>query len=125
MQAAARADRGALKTLLSPDVEYRADGGGKVASLDKVLIGTGRVAGLYWAVENAFRERVAYRIVRVNGEPGLIRYIDGKVESVQSFCIDAGTISRIYVVRNPDKLQAIPALQTQSRTFDTSHGPVT
>jgi RNA polymerase sigma-70 factor (ECF subfamily) len=111
MQAAANADRAAMKTLLSADVEFRADGGGKVESLHKVLIGTGRVAGLYWAVDNAFRERVVYKMARVNGEPGLVRYIDGKVESVQSFCIHDGTISRIYVVRNPDKLQGIPLLQ--------------
>jgi RNA polymerase sigma-70 factor (ECF subfamily) len=102
--------------LLSADVEYRADGGGKVPSLHKVLIGTARVAGLYWAVDHAFRERVVYKMARVNGEPGLVRYIDGKVESVQSFCIHDGTISRIYVVRNPDKLQGIPHLQSlQSR----------
>lgn len=111
MQAAASADRDAMKSLLSADVEYRADGGGKVPSLDKLLVGTGRVAGLYWAVENAFPDRVFYKMARVNGEPGLIRYIDGKVESVQSFCIDEGQISRIYVVRNPEKLQSIPSLQ--------------
>ena len=111
MQAAAGADRDAMKTLLAADVEYRADGGGKVPSLHKVLVGTGRVAGLYWAVENAFRERVVYKMARVNGEFGLVRYIDGQVESVQSFCISDGTISRIYVVRNPDKLQGIPLLQ--------------
>lgn len=111
MQAAAGADRDAMKTLLSADVEYRADGGGKVPSLHKVLVGTGRVAGLYWAVDNAFRERVVYKMARVNGEFGLVRYIDGQVESVQSFCISDGTISRIYVVRNPDKLQGIPLLQ--------------
>ncbi|OON59846.1 RNA polymerase subunit sigma-24 [Massilia sp. KIM] len=110
MQAAASADRDAMKNLLSADVEYRADGGGKVPSLDKLLVGTGRVAGLYWAVEHAFPERVDYRMARVNGEPGLLRYIDGKLESVQSFCIDAGAITHIYVVRNPDKLQGIPSL---------------
>jgi RNA polymerase sigma-70 factor (ECF subfamily) len=110
MQAAASADRDAMKTLLSADVEYRADGGGKVPSLDKLLVGTGRVAGLYWAVEHAFPERVAYRMARVNGEPGLLRYIDGKLESVQSFCIHGGAITHIYVVRNPDKLQGIPSL---------------
>lgn len=109
MRAAANADRDAMKTLLAADVEYRADGGGKVPSLHKVLVGTARIAGLYWAVENAFRGRVAYRMARVNGEPGLIRYIDGDVESVQSFSIDDGSISRIYVVRNPDKLQAVPS----------------
>lgn len=79
MQAAAKADRDGMQTLLSGDVEFRADGGGKVPSLDKVLIGTGCVAGLVWAFENAFRERVVYRMARVNDEPGLTRYIDGKV----------------------------------------------
>lgn len=110
MRAAANADRDAMKTLLAADVEFRADGGGKVPSLHKVLVGTGRVAGLYWAVENAFRNRVAYRMARVNGEPGLVRYIEGKVESVQSFCIEDGRISRIDVVRNPDKLRGIPPM---------------
>lgn len=111
MQAATNADRNAMKMLLSSDVQFRADGGGKVEALHKTLAGAGRVAGVYWAVENAFRRRVAYRMATVNGQPGLVRYVDGCVESVQAFCFDENDrISEIYVVRNPDKLRGAPIL---------------
>jgi RNA polymerase sigma-70 factor (ECF subfamily) len=112
MQAARHADRNAMKMLLSDDVQFRADGGGKVEAIDKVLAGAGRVAGLYWAVENAFRGKVDYRMANVNGEPGLVRYIDGKVESVQAFRFENGAICAIYAVRNPDKLAHVPSLQS-------------
>jgi len=111
MRAAIGADRGAMKLLLSGDVQFRADGGGKVEAINKVLAGAARVAGLYWAVENAFPHRVVYRMATVNGEPGLIRYIDDAIESVQSFIIQNSQISHIYVVRNPDKLAHLPMLQ--------------
>lgn len=110
MQAATGADRDAMKMLLSDDVHFRADGGGKVAAIDKTLAGAKRVAGLYWAVENAFRGKVVYRMANVNGEPGLVRYIDGIVESVQAFSVEDGKIREIYVVRNPDKLVHAPPL---------------
>ena len=110
MQAAQRADRDAMKKLLSDDVQFRADGGGKVEAIDKVLAGAGRVAGLYWAVEHAFRGKVDYRMANVNGEPGLVRYIDGRVESVQAFRFENGEICEIYVIRNPDKLVHAPSL---------------
>lgn len=97
--------------LLSDDVQFRADGGGKVAALAKTLAGAKRVAGVYWAVENAFRGKVAYQMVTVNGEPGLVRYIDGTVESVQAFGFDeAGQICEVYVIRNPDKLTHAPSM---------------
>ena len=51
--------------------------------------------------------------VELNGEPGLLRFIDGELESAQSFEIDrtdAGErIVRIHVQRNPDKLARIVA----------------
>jgi len=45
----------------------------------------------------------------INGEPGLLRYLEGKLESAQSFVIDGTRIHAIYVVRNPDKLKDISA----------------
>ena len=110
MQAAQRADRDAMKRLLADDVQFRADGGGKVEAIHKVLVGAGRVAGLYWAVDHAFHGKVDYRMANVNGEPGLVRYIDGSVESVQAFRFEKGEICAIYVIRNPDKLVHTPSL---------------
>jgi RNA polymerase sigma-70 factor (ECF subfamily) len=50
---------------------------------------------------------VRYQHARVNGEPGLLRYVNGTLESAQSFVIEDGRIVAIYVVRNPDKLAHI------------------
>jgi RNA polymerase sigma-70 factor (ECF subfamily) len=57
-----------------------------------------------------FPRQATYRLARVNGEPGLLRYVEGKLESAQSFVIEDGRIAAIFVVRNPDKLAAIPPL---------------
>jgi RNA polymerase sigma-70 factor, ECF subfamily len=79
-----------------------------VKSFLRVLEGAGRVAGVYWSVEHAFPGRVAYRQALVNGEPGLLRYVDGRIESAQSFIVDAGRIVAAFVIRNPDKLAGAP-----------------
>lgn len=107
MQAAATADRAAMKALFAEDAQLVSDGGGKVRSFMKILSGAGRVAGVYWSVEHAYPGRVAYRPALVNGEPGLLRYVDGRIESAQSFVIEGGRILAAFVVRNPDKLAAI------------------
>lgn len=111
MQAAASGDREAMKTFLSGDVQLVSDGGGKVPSFGKILQGAARIAGVYWSVEHAFPGQVTYRMARINGEPGLVRYVNGVVESAQSFIVDGERIVAIYVIRNPDKLTGIGALE--------------
>ena len=111
MTAAASGDVAAMKLLMSDDVQLVSDGGGKVPSFMHKLHGAGRVAGVFWSVEHKFPSRVTYRAARVNGEAGLLRYVDGQLESVQAFIIDAGKIAAVFVVRNPDKLAGVPSIQ--------------
>lgn len=108
MQAASAGDRAAMKAMMSEEVQLVADGGGKVKSFMHILHGAGRVAGVYWALENQNPSQVAYRPAIINGEPGLLRYVGGRIESAQSFIIDAGRIVAVFVMRNPDKLTAVP-----------------
>jgi RNA polymerase sigma-70 factor, ECF subfamily len=110
MRAASTGDRDAMKSMLSPDVELVSDGGGKVSSFERVLRGAGCVAGTFWAVGHAAPGKVAYRLARVNGTRGLLRYVNGKVESAQSFATIEGRITAVYVMRNPDKLSGVPPL---------------
>ncbi|MBB3221329.1 RNA polymerase sigma factor SigJ [Pseudoduganella umbonata] len=110
MQAATGADREAMKTFLAGDVRLVSDGGGKVPSFGRILVGAARIAGVYWSVEHAHPGKVIYRMARVNGEPGIVRYVGGVVESAQAFIVDGGKIVAIYVVRNPDKLAGIAPL---------------
>jgi RNA polymerase sigma-70 factor, ECF subfamily len=108
MAAAQSGDRAAMKTLLADDVQLVADGGGKVNAYLRVLHGAGRVAGSFWSLENMYPQQVHYRPARVNGEPGLLRYVNGQLESAQSFLIEADRIVAVFIVRNPDKLSGVP-----------------
>ena len=108
MAAAQAGDRAAMKTMMADDVQLVSDGGGKIKSFLRILRGAGRVAGVFWSLEHRYPLNVAYRQARVNGEPGLLRYVEGKLESVQSFVIEDGRIAAVLVVRNPDKLGCIP-----------------
>ncbi|HEY4073027.1 MAG TPA: RNA polymerase sigma-70 factor [Herbaspirillum sp.] len=111
MQAAHNGGREAIKALLADNVEIIGDGGGKVPSFKKVLRGADRIANLYWVLSRNPGARVVYRIAQINGEPGLLRYIDGKLESAQAFVTDGECIVAIYAIRNPDKLAHIPLFE--------------
>ncbi len=108
MAAAQIGDRAAMKSLMADDVQLVADGGGKVNSYLRVLHGAGRVAGSFWSLEHMYPQQVTYRQARINGEPGLLRYVNGVLESAQSFLIDGDHIAAVFIVRNPDKLAGVP-----------------
>src|SRR5690606_30454591 len=109
-QAAASGDRSSIEALLADDVRMVSDGGGKVPSFQRVLEGSHRIANLYWVTGRRLAGRVDWRIARINGETGLVRYVDGQPESAQAFVTDGQRIVAIYSIRNPDKLAGIPPL---------------
>ena len=108
MQAAGRGDMAAMRAMLAGQAALVADGGGKVNSFRKILHGAGRVAGVFWSLEHQYPRQVVYRAARINGEAGLLRYVEGKLESAQAFRIEQGRIAAIFIIRNPDKLRALP-----------------
>jgi RNA polymerase sigma-70 factor (ECF subfamily) len=75
-----------------------------------VLRGGDRIANLYWATSRRLAGKVTYRMARINGEAGLLRYVHGELESAQAFVTDGDRIVAIYTVRNPEKLAGIPSL---------------
>ena len=109
MLAAQSGDRKAVQALLAEDAQLIGDGGGKVPSFPKPLVGPFRIANLYWALFLRMGAQVDYRMAFINGEPGLLRYVNGQIESAQAFVTDGERIVAIYAVRNPDKLVGIPA----------------
>ena len=48
------------------------------------------------------------RIVEVNGEPGIVSYVDGRPQSVFTLEVAGGRIRAIYIVTNPEKLSHLP-----------------
>ena len=109
MKAAQSGDRHAIEALLSEDAQLIGDGGGVVPSFPKPLVGPFRITNLYWALFRRLGAQVVYRMALINGEPGLLRYVDGRIESAQAFVTDGERVVAIYAVRNPDKLAGIPA----------------
>lgn len=108
IRAAQSCDRDAIQALLSEHVELVGDGGGKVPSLTKVLHGAFRIANLFWVSGRRWGAHAVYQHALINGEPGLLRYVDGKLESAMAIATNGEQIVGIYAVRNPDKLTHVP-----------------
>jgi RNA polymerase sigma-70 factor (ECF subfamily) len=105
-EASRSGQRDAIRALLADDAHLVGDGGGKLPSFTRIIQDAEQITKIYCELVRAMGN-VRYQHARVNGEPGLLRYVDEKLESAQSFVIENGRIVAIYVVRNPDKLAHI------------------
>lgn len=110
MQAARSGEREAIKALLAVDMQVVGDGGGKAPAFLEILRGADRIADLFRDFSQRLADRFVYRAALINGEAGLLRYVDGQPESALAFVTDGERIVAIYAVRNPDKLAGIPPL---------------
>ena len=104
----------ALKSLLAESAELIGDGGGKVTSFPRPLVGGQRIAQLFFATELRFKGQQRVELVNLNGQWGLLRYINGALESAQAYETDGNRIVRIYVQRNPDKLALLAAARPEA-----------
>jgi RNA polymerase sigma-70 factor (ECF subfamily) len=109
-------DADSLDSMLSPDSEFWADGGGKVSVASQAVITdrnriTKFFAGL-WSSKVLAGDDVKQEIKYVNSRPGLVvsRRLengDWQFDTIISFDFEDGKIARIYAQRNPDKLNAL------------------
>ena len=61
-----------------------------------------------WLLAMARRPPRSLRMATVNGAPGLVMRDAGGVLTVIAFTIDAGRITALDVMRNPDQLSTVP-----------------
>ncbi|MEM5456522.1 RNA polymerase sigma-70 factor [Paraburkholderia phytofirmans] len=108
-QALQHGDFHAINALLAEDATLIGDGGGKVQSFPKPMAGGRRIAQLFYASSRRYGDELSVKLVVLNGQWALLRFIEGKLESAQSFETDGERIVRIHVQRNPDKLARIAA----------------
>ncbi len=97
-------DIDALLHLLDPDATVIADGGGLVSTVLRPIEGAEQIA---WYYINLARRKPGMTMheTLVNGQPGLIGQEDGVTVTVYAFAIADGRVTRIWAVRNPEKLQ--------------------
>jgi RNA polymerase sigma-70 factor (ECF subfamily) len=94
-----------LVALLAEDVVLHSDGGGKAIAVPNIVQGSNNVArGILGGFKKLVPENLIRRLVLINGEPGLVNYLDGKPHSVLTIDLSEGKIQTIYIVTNPEKL---------------------
>ena len=108
-EAAASGRFAALQGLLAEDAQLIGDGGGIVPSFGVPLVGSRRIAQLFYATHRRFGDAVRYEVVVLNGQWGLLRFIGNTLESAQSFETDGERILTLHGQRNPDKLARMAA----------------
>ncbi|MFJ8976893.1 RNA polymerase sigma factor SigJ [Streptomyces sp. NPDC102282] len=97
-------DIAALVDLLDPAAVMTADGGGMVGTVLRPVEGGAHIAR--YMVALADRAPGLELLERsVNGAPGLVARRAGVVTTVASFDVTDGLVTRIWVVRNPEKLR--------------------
>jgi RNA polymerase sigma factor (sigma-70 family) len=97
-------DIGALIGLLDPGATLTADGGGLAIAALHPIEGGEQIAR--YAADLARRAGdLALLECMVNGQPGLVARAEGVIVTVFAFDIAGDRITRIWAVRNPDKLR--------------------
>jgi RNA polymerase sigma-70 factor (ECF subfamily) len=104
-EAAGAGDEEALLSLFAEDATLTSDGGGVVPAARKVVRGRRRIARLFLVLARRLRGRMAQTILTINGEPGLVTFLDGAPLTATSFETDGRTILALYNVLNPEKLK--------------------
>jgi RNA polymerase sigma-70 factor (ECF subfamily) len=94
-------------SLLTDDVVIWTDGGGKVKSAPRPVVGPWRAARFLIHVAKDLPAGVAIREETLNGQPGVVFEVDGEVTSAVVVDVLGGRIAGIRVVANPEKLTAL------------------
>ncbi|GAB2662811.1 RNA polymerase sigma factor SigJ [Nocardia goodfellowii] len=97
-------DIAALISVLDPRATATADGGGLVPAFLDPIIGGAQIARA-WMELAALAPAPTLLERTVNGQPGLVAELDGVIISVYAFDIADSRITRIWVIRNPEKLR--------------------
>jgi RNA polymerase sigma-70 factor, ECF subfamily len=110
----ATGDPAQFASMLSQDVVALSDGGGKATAAVMPVFGIDRVSRFLAGLSRKGAGGATnVRVMDVNGEPALVLEARDSVITVMTIELDAECrISRILIVRNPDKLPSrLPALQ--------------
>jgi RNA polymerase sigma-70 factor, ECF subfamily len=112
LEAVETGEMNGLVDLLSKDVVLYSDGGGKAIAVPNEVHGAGNVArGILGGLKRLVPKTLIRRLAQINGEPGLVNYLDGKPHSVLTIDVDGDRIRAIYVITNPEKLAHFPIVQ--------------
>jgi RNA polymerase sigma-70 factor (ECF subfamily) len=110
LQATSTGDLDGLVSVLASDVVLHTDGGGKAPALPNLVHGATNVARAILGGLKKFAPRnQVVRQVEINGEQGIVSYLNGQPVSALVLHADGDRVQAIYVINNPAKLAHMPA----------------
>ncbi|MCC5809244.1 MAG: RNA polymerase sigma factor SigJ [Ectothiorhodospiraceae bacterium] len=99
-----REDSEAFVNLLAEEVSWVSDGGGKAVAATRVVRGIRAASRLAMGLARRWRGQWQATGETVNGQPGIMLQVGGRLQSVMMLETDGRRVLRIYSVVNPDKL---------------------
>ena len=99
-----------LMSLLARDAELHIDGGA-AAPMPNVISGADKVARGLTAGSRNLPAGLVMRPATINGDAGVVTYVDGRPYSVLVIDVRNGLVQGVYIVADPDKLKHLPALE--------------
>ncbi|GHF29193.1 RNA polymerase sigma factor SigJ [Streptomyces fumanus] len=108
LAAAAGGDLDALLALLAPGVRLVGDSGGKSKAPLRVLENADKVGRFLAGAARKGVPDADYRLLELNGGPALLVLSGGRPDAVFQLDVADGLIQTVYIIRNPDKLRALP-----------------
>ncbi|WP_030261369.1 RNA polymerase sigma-70 factor [Streptomyces violens] len=109
LAAAAGDDLQGLIGLLADDVRLVGDSGGKAKAPLRVIETADKVGRFLVGISKAPAADLRFGFAELNGGVALVGRVGDRVDTVFQLDVVDGRIQTIYVVRNPDKLAAVPA----------------
>lgn len=108
-QAMANGEFKLLTALLADDAELVGDGGGRTTAFAQPMLGGRRIAQVFLASKLRYKGELRIDVAQINGKLAILRFIAGKLESVQAIETDGERVIAVLVQRNPEKLAKIAA----------------
>jgi RNA polymerase sigma-70 factor (ECF subfamily) len=109
-KAAYTSDEAVLLDIFSPEIAVVSDGGGRVTAARKIVTGLQKVVRIFTVALPPSLDRLTWKAVDINGEPGLVEYYDGEPFAANTFEIEHGKIVGLYRIMNPEKLRLLKDL---------------
>lgn len=104
MEASKTGQLDSLVGVLKEDIALYSDGGGKVSAAKNSLHGLEICSKFLWGIYSKFEQAPRFVLQYVNNELGFLTYVGEELISIGLLEIEGEQISKIYFIRNPDKI---------------------
>ncbi|RJF87067.1 sigma-70 family RNA polymerase sigma factor [Oleomonas cavernae] len=103
------ADGAALAGIMHQDAILLTDGGGKRSAALNPIYGADKILRFFAGIARKIKVEVRFERTLLNGAPGLVAIAEGEIWFALVPDVQEGSVGRIMMVRNPDKLSVLTA----------------